>query len=417
MSDLPLGGLRMFLALCGGVSLDKGEYGIAPRKLVTTQRFAGEEVGSKKRPAPDFSIIPDDGRIQDIIKPTDETSGARLLRRMGWKPGQGVGPKMERKKKGKRRRKKKGGDDGKVYGCARPPILEPLGDDEGDKEDDDESPNEDSDEEDFMRGFLFAPDDIQDFMFALKDDQHGIGYQGMDSRSILGGHVTLFDDPVMKQNRRQGIKGSAFGIGAFEDEEESDVYSSDRMSNYDRVLGGEEEKQERRMYGWTGPPPQRSSDADVLDGFKGASQKKISTKVFQPPTLPRDFRPFHCFETSSGETPDLSKPEPQTHSRFTLSADQRAGMLGEEQLPGPASIDELLTSRDLALLKDARDKASTRVQGAPQHQSRWDRGAPSWSAPTQEAMPQGGRSGFQPFAKDAEKQHRYDQYLQNRHKG
>lgn len=51
----------------------------------------------------------------------------------------------------------------------------------------------------------------------------------------------------------------AFGIGAFEDEEESDVYSSDRMSNYDRVLGGEEEKQERRMYGWTGPPPQRSS--------------------------------------------------------------------------------------------------------------------------------------------------------------
>ncbi|XP_030831642.1 G patch domain-containing protein 1-like [Strongylocentrotus purpuratus] len=50
---------------------DKGECGIAPRKLVTTQRFAGEEVGSKKRPAPDVSIIPDDGRIQDIIKPTE----------------------------------------------------------------------------------------------------------------------------------------------------------------------------------------------------------------------------------------------------------------------------------------------------------------------------------------------------------
>lgn len=107
-------------------------------------------------------------------------------------------------------------DDGKVYGCARPPILEPQGDDEeedeDDKEDDDGSPNEDSNDEDFMRGFLFAPDDIQDFMFALKDDQHGIGYQGMDSRSILGGHVTLFDDPVMKQNRRQGIKGNVSNI-------------------------------------------------------------------------------------------------------------------------------------------------------------------------------------------------------------
>ena len=48
-----------------------GEYGIAPRKVVTTQRFAGEESESKKRPAADSSIIPDDGRIQDIIKPTE----------------------------------------------------------------------------------------------------------------------------------------------------------------------------------------------------------------------------------------------------------------------------------------------------------------------------------------------------------
>ncbi|XP_063951747.1 G patch domain-containing protein 1-like [Lytechinus pictus] len=395
---------------------DKGEYGIAPRKLVTTQRFAGEEVGPKKRPAADSNIIPDDGRIQDIIKPTDETIGARLLRRMGWKPGQGVGPKMERMKKSKRKKNKGGG---RVYGCSRPPVLGQQSDDDSDaddnKEGDDDGPVEDSDEEDFMRGFLFAPDDIQDFIFALKDDQHGIGYQGMDSRSVLGGHVTLFDEPVMKQNRRQGIKGRAFGIGAFEDEEESDVYSTDRMSNYDRVLGGEEEKTERRMFGWTGPPPRHSSDVDILDGFEAASQGKISTKVFHPPSLPRDFRPFHQFNTPTVETPN--PPKTQAHSRFTLSADQRAAMLGEERLPGPSSVDELLSSQDLALLKEARDKASSLEQDAPRHRTQLDRGASRWSAPTQEATSQATGSGFQPFAKDEEKQQRYELYLQNRHQG
>ena len=95
-----------------------------------------------------------------------------------------------------------------MYGCEKPP-----GPGEGNDEEEEDSKDEPSDDdadsdEDFMKGFLFAPDDIQDFIFALKDDVHGIGYRGLDSsRSILGGHVTLFEEPVTSKSRRQGIRG------------------------------------------------------------------------------------------------------------------------------------------------------------------------------------------------------------------
>ena len=37
-----------------------------------------------------------------------DTIGTRLLRRMGWKPGQGIGPKMERRKKKRGKKQSKG---------------------------------------------------------------------------------------------------------------------------------------------------------------------------------------------------------------------------------------------------------------------------------------------------------------------
>ena len=42
----------------------------------------------------------------------------------------------------------------------------------------------------------------------------------------------------------------AFGVGAFEVDDD-DVYSTDHMSKYDRILGGEEPGDGK--YGWTAP--------------------------------------------------------------------------------------------------------------------------------------------------------------------
>ena len=41
-----------------------------------------------------------------------------------------------------------------------------------------------------MQGFLFAPHDVHIQQFKGKDDLHGIGYQGMEERVVLGGRET-----------------------------------------------------------------------------------------------------------------------------------------------------------------------------------------------------------------------------------
>lgn len=48
----------------------------------------------QKRHAELRSVIPGDPALQNLIVPTRSTIGAKLLKSMGWKEGQGVGPKM-----------------------------------------------------------------------------------------------------------------------------------------------------------------------------------------------------------------------------------------------------------------------------------------------------------------------------------
>ena len=57
----------------------------------------------------------------------------------------------------------------------------------------------------------------------------------------------------------------------------------------------------------------------------------LLSKVYPPPVLPKDFRPFHIMKASSKEN---QPPTTDYQSRFKLSATQRGAMLGEEELPG-----------------------------------------------------------------------------------
>ena len=100
---------------------------------------------------------------------------------------------------------------------------------------------------------MFAPDDLPAFVLTPKENQHGIGYKGLDRTSVLGnlpssGHINLFEMPLSSagghqkpgrgENKNQkGLKisGQAFGIGVYEEEDE-DIYARDDMSNYDFAL-------------------------------------------------------------------------------------------------------------------------------------------------------------------------------------
>ena len=76
-----------------------GEYGIAPRAVIAKDMFNAPKeertlgVG-QKRQAELRSVIPGNPALENVIIPARSTVGAKLLMSMGWKEGQGVGPKM-----------------------------------------------------------------------------------------------------------------------------------------------------------------------------------------------------------------------------------------------------------------------------------------------------------------------------------
>lgn len=90
---------------------DFGEFGIAPKKVVTTEKFrpTEKEGNDRKRvlgPARPTetersiaSVIQANEILQDLIVPVKMSIGVKLLTQMGWKEGQGIGPRVRRSTK------------------------------------------------------------------------------------------------------------------------------------------------------------------------------------------------------------------------------------------------------------------------------------------------------------------------------
>ncbi|KAG7315045.1 hypothetical protein KOW79_021133 [Hemibagrus wyckioides] len=437
---------------------DFSEHGIAPQQITTTEDFVSgrpDQIRDKARAISSLSApIPGDTLLEELITPAQSSIGVELLRKMGWKDGQGVGPRVKR-------RQRKQNIDVRVYGCALPP-----------------SGSEESEDDEFApENVTFAPKDVTPVDFTPKDDVHGLGYRGLDPLQALTGgsgasHINLFTldsdraslfagSRKAGQHRKGGISGQGFGVGAME-EEDDDIYHRDAMSNYDTVLGGEEPGD--GLYGWTAPQQYRQKKKDssrdaayvgkILEGFTLASKPEEAKTVFPPPALPRDYRPVHYFrpvvdtssvsplvaqalQTSRGQ---LSQDAPQ-QSRHTLDSTQRREMLGETSLQGPRSVFELLDSKDRERLNEIRkaseEKRSTlqdrfRSSTTPSHshtQPQVSKAQPDvqlqplvsdtqqqalsvWSSPTAQTG-----QAFKPFEKNPSKQARYERYVSHLKQG
>jgi G patch domain-containing protein 1 len=99
-----------------------------------------------------FRLPTDDGNslsaaLQSLTLPSTDSPGAKLLRKMGWKPGQGVGPRVSYT-----RRRQQDIDAGVVPAGA-------VDDAEASKH-------------------LFAPRDTPVLLFRAKDNAHGLGHSG-----------------------------------------------------------------------------------------------------------------------------------------------------------------------------------------------------------------------------------------------
>ncbi|XP_015223825.1 G patch domain-containing protein 1 isoform X1 [Lepisosteus oculatus] len=414
---------------------DLGEHGIASKEITTTDDFSSsrkDEIRDKARAVASMAgPIPGDTLLEDLITPARTSIGVELLRKMGWKEGQGVGPRVKRKT-----RKQEADPGVKIYGCALPPDT--LDNSEG--EEDDYAPE----------NVTFAPKDVTPIDFTSKDDLHGLGYCGLNpQQALLGssgrGHIDLFslgsdrmssllgqDRP--RHNRRVGVSGQAFGVGALE-EEDDDIYHSDSLTCYDSVI---REETGDGLFGWTAPQEytgkKKGSHKDVtyvgkiLDGFTLASQPEPSKPTYPPPDLPRDFRPVHVFRPVldvSSASPQLVQAlqasagqvcqGAQEKGRHELDAARRRELLGESALQGPSSVFDLLDSRDKERLAGIRQAAEGKTASmAPSQQALSGLSLPAgaeqalgaWHGVTADSC-----TAFRPFEQNPEKQARYDDYI------
>ncbi|XP_037372271.1 G patch domain-containing protein 1 isoform X2 [Talpa occidentalis] len=428
---------------------DLSEFGIAPKAIVTTDDFASktkDRIREKARQlAAATAPIPGATLLDDFITPAKLSVGFELLRKMGWKEGQGIGPRVKR-----RPRRQKPDPGVKIYGCALPP-----GGSEG---------SEDEDDDYLPENVTFAPKDVTPVDFTPKDNVHGLAYKGLDPHQALfgtsGEHFNLFsgrfesgsnllEDVGVNQGRKLGISGQAFGVGALE-EEDDDIYATETLAKYDTVLKDEEPGD--GLYGWTAPKQYKSHKepekdlryvGKILDGFSLASKPLSSKKTYPPPELPRNYRPVHYFRPVVAATSENShlrqvlsqstgKPahDPGTHSRHQLNASKRGELLGETPVQGSAtSVLEFLSQKDKERIKEMKQatdlkaaqlKARSLAQQASSSRlqpSSPDVGHSSWHLALSGGAANTKASNFKPFAKDPEKQKRYEEFLVNMKRG
>uniref|UniRef100_A0A8C5J9D5 G-patch domain containing 1 n=1 Tax=Junco hyemalis TaxID=40217 RepID=A0A8C5J9D5_JUNHY len=403
---------------------DLSEFGIAPKDITTTDDFASKAKDRIKEKARQIAgvvaPIPGTTAFDDLIGPSKITVGVELLRKMGWKEGQGIGPRVKRKP-----RRQKPDPAVKIYGCALPPGLS-----EGSEDEEDEYQPE---------NVTFAPKDVMPVDLTPKENVHGLGYKGLDPSQALFGasgreHLNLLTggseetsnllgDLRHSKGRKLGITGQAFGVGALE-EEDDDIYATDTLSKYDTVLKDEEPGD--GLYGWTAPKQYKSKKrperdfkyiGKVLAGFSLASKPSAPVKVYPAPSLPRTYRPVHRFRPllpPGGESCPLRRAleqsagklqsDPAQPCRHALNAAQRREQLGEAELKG-GNIPE----PGFACVSHLFQSPSGRFQLASREDD-----AHKWQTLLGGQLANAGSSDFKPFAKNPEKQKRYENFVKKR---
>ena len=316
------------------------------RRLRTEGSFAG--LGS----APDGPSHAT--TVMDLFRPSDaDTVGARLLQKMGWKPGQGVGRRIKRKAR--------------------------LGDDD----------------EDGGEGetHLFAPKDTKMIAFVTKDDYKGLGFKG---EAGLDRPIAVRDEEeddatllAASKSRMLGAKDkskkASFGVGVLNDtgSDEEDPYELGPKLTFNRSIGiGKKIKKATESpraakpsaNPGIGPRPAFRS-AKFLSQQSAAHLRKCHdgklpltgfilsfnsptttlTKTYPPPSIPETWTP-------SKETPSSNPPEPKPWQSTasaakdsTLTPAQRGALLAEPQLPSK-SVFSYLTPAARAKIAAATGK-------------------------------------------------------------
>lgn len=343
--------------------------------------------------------------LRDFIVPAAESMGEMILRRMGWREGQGIGPRVKRK------------------------TLEGA----------DTAPDE---EDAFLKDATFAPTDVAVERVATKTNAFGLGYEPHRNAPEFmrqGAAPEANVESRIAEREKRGQRQTGFGVGMFEDEDDEDVYDLGSTSSGFRRLGGpasrtmvldEEEEGEGRLLGGSAPPRKMlrdrtnelsgaSSSAAALQlgkdgkpplrGFMLAVHPEQLYKWFPPPEVPKDFVPIHKFnEPGPIELYRLPLPAAALGLKeepiAQLTPDQRRDLLGEQPIAAPArSVFSFMSVAEAEKFQAKAAGLKAELEGPP-----------LVIPPLDSSVAAAALRGFLPFGKDPEKQERYRRFLQLR---
>ncbi|KAM3521831.1 hypothetical protein MY4038_008892 [Beauveria bassiana] len=353
------------------------------------------------------------GGLTGLLKAEGDTMGLKLLRRMGWKDGQGIGPKVRR--------------------TAR---LES---------------NISSQADDLT--YLFAPDDTDMIRFVRKTDRMGLGYQG---EAKLGKsqpeNGSDKEDEVdflaprklsasgMKLKDKSKLQRGGMGVGILNDNgsDDEDPYEMGPKISYNRVLGGDKKKKKKATAvanpslgaapvflpkgARAGRSLHRCHDGRLpLDGFM------LAKAVDDLTALLSKYKPLGVPEGWTSTRSAISRLEGSAYQSAadaakvsTLDPRSRAAILGEKALPGKsvfdfisaAARDQLVTASGKANLPPGLGEVPAEYALSQEEKLKalWEQ-VPKVDKDTAIAAISRGSSG--PYADDERKRNRYRAYLEH----
>ncbi|CAI7590690.1 unnamed protein product [Penicillium discolor] len=388
------------------------------RQLQTADEFAGfgsTELDATRRAG-----------LMDILKTGGETMGVKLLKKMGWREGQGIGPKV-RRKANLDESSAPGGDAGETY--------------------------------------LFAPENPPMVAFIRKTDRKGLGFEGEsrleshnalqpipdaeESDSFFGGRLAIQgkgQPPKPKESRRGGL-----GVGPLNDtgSDDEDPYSLGPQISYNKTIGGDKKKKKKVKPESTivsSNPLLNSKPVFIskkvaasrgiggfrkcrdgrlpLDGFilaDAITGLSISEKKYDPPAIPEDWKPA---KEISSEKQDKSNyvSTADAAKASSLNPTSRAALLGEAQLPGksifdymtPEARDKIAKLTGNANLPPALGEKAPEGYQLPESQRRkdlWDLVPKLDKQIAGQALAR-AVSGWMPYQEDEKKRARYQIFLE-----
>ncbi|KAF5316646.1 hypothetical protein D9619_006245 [Psilocybe cf. subviscida] len=343
-----------------------------------------------------------------LLPAPKDSIGAKILKKMGWRLGQGIGPRISLNERKKQDVQAYEATTGTKFSGSTLDIA-----------DDDEEANK----------HMYAPRDTPILSVKRKDNMHGLGYTpGLSLNESLGGSSGGSGGPKL---------AGGFGLGALNDADEDDLDVYDHQPNssrsrhaYDHINGDDDDtvviggKADKKASGARLPSLSQSQyfrdGRAVLTGFILDDKPVAEDRWFPLPDVPTGWKPDpKSVWTADKENRVAPKPGVQTHGQWKTSrksADQRGAILGETPLQGaPKSVFDYMSQKD-------RERIKGIASGLAAHSARAGGGA---SASTGAAPPpvqltklephiaQAALRGFQPFTTDPAKQRRYTLYLES----